>query len=92
MYNSAMTALARGANLLMPRNYNLEEPISQLTAFNEYISRAQVLLRGGRHVCDIAVLYPLHSLASQTNLLISRQLDLNIRRHRQMPIIWALLI
>lgn len=68
MYNSAMTALARGANLLMPRNYDFEKPTNQLAAFNEYISRAQVLLRGGRHVCDIAVIYPLHSLESQANL------------------------
>ncbi|NLZ35954.1 MAG: hypothetical protein GX897_00535 [Clostridiales bacterium] len=70
MYNSAMTALARGANLLMPRNYNLSEPtnqLNQLTIFNDYLSRSQVLLRGGRHVCDIAVLYPLHSLEAQTS-------------------------
>lgn len=36
--------------------------------YTDFCSRAQLLLRGGRHVCDIAVLYPIHSLHAQTYL------------------------
>lgn len=36
--------------------------------YTDFCARAQLLLRGGRHVCDIAVLYPIHSLHAQSYL------------------------
>lgn len=38
------------------------------TEYCEYISRSRALLRGGRRVCDMAVLYPIHSLQSNVYL------------------------
>jgi len=37
----------------------------ELPAYNEYIGRCQLLLQKGRHVADIAVLYPIDYLQSQ---------------------------
>lgn len=70
LYSDAMNALARGVNLLMVRDYvfgsvKLGE---LLPAWCDFIARAQTLLRGGRHVCDIAMLYPIYSLQSQVKL------------------------
>lgn len=35
-----------------------------LTEFNKYCSRVSYMLQGGRHIADIAVLYPIHGLTS----------------------------
>lgn len=68
MYRSGMTALARGVNFIMPRiPYSAAENLG-VSAFYDFVSRAQVMLRGGRHICDIAVLYPIHSLEAQAYL------------------------
>lgn len=37
---------------------------AELSEFNKYCSRISYVLQGGRHVADIAVLYPIHGLTS----------------------------
>ena len=68
MYSSGMIAMARGVNFIMPRIPSKDAEALDAEEFNEFVSRAQVMLRGGRHVCDIAVLYPIHSLEGQAYL------------------------
>jgi len=82
IYREAMNVFARGVNCLLPRTYKFSSsshiPHSvnegktdyrkELKSFNEFSARAQTLLRGGRHICDIALLYPIYSLESKTAL------------------------
>lgn len=81
LYKAAMNAFVRGANYFIPHTLwysghaRIPHEVSHRSEFkdiigdlNSFITRAQTLLRGGRHVCDIALLYPVHSLESQTNL------------------------
>lgn len=37
---------------------------AELTEFNKYCSRVAYILQGGRHIADIAILYPIHGLTS----------------------------
>ncbi|MBQ7338882.1 MAG: hypothetical protein IJW40_10595 [Clostridia bacterium] len=66
LYKDAINALGRGANLLMahtdgfPQTPSGEDPCGR--EYARFVSRASALLRGGSHVSDIAVLYPIHSL------------------------------
>ena len=39
-----------------------------LSEYCEFVSRVQLMLEGGRHVSDIAVIYPIHYLMSQVYL------------------------
>ncbi|MCR5263656.1 MAG: hypothetical protein K6D94_07265, partial [Clostridiales bacterium] len=66
--HSAMIAFARGAGFLMPRPEALISDTGALADFSDLIARSQVMLRGGRHITDIAVIYPIHSLESQAHL------------------------
>ena len=77
LYRAGMELFARGANffiphgmwyvpakmhippLISPYNPNLA---AKLPAYNAWAARHQVLLEGGRHVADIAVLYPIDAL------------------------------
>lgn len=82
MYNDVLNAYARGANLLsahMPalaeKSRLSEEPfVKSETApdwqseFACFTSRTQALLRGGTHISDIGVLYPIYSIHSNVNL------------------------
>jgi len=82
LYREAMNAFVRGANYLIPHTLWLSgqpriphEVSHRNPAFmdvirevNDYITRCQTLLRGGRHISDIAMLYPIYSLAGQTTL------------------------
>lgn len=74
LYSDAMNAFARGVNLLMARDYVFGEvKLRELLAdWCEFAARAQAMLRGGRHVCDIALLYPIYSLQSQVKLYSAR--------------------
>ncbi len=82
LYCEAMNAFARGANYMIPRtlwlsghariphevshrNYKYKAEVPNLL---DYMTRCQTLLRGGRHVCDIAVLYPIYSVHTQSFL------------------------
>ena len=70
LYSDAMNAFARGVNLLMARDYVFGEVKLRdlLPDWCDFVTRAQTMLRGGRHVCDIALLYPIYSLQSQMKL------------------------
>ena len=77
MMRSAMEIFARGANVFLPhgtwtdpatvyippeiswRNPKLE---GFLPSYGEYVSRTTLLLRGGRHVSDVGILYPIDNL------------------------------
>ena len=78
LYRSMMDLFVRGANKVIPHGmwYNPElvyisplvSPYSQkiapaLPAYSEYVGRASMLLRGGRRVSEIAVLYPFEGMA-----------------------------
>lgn len=41
---------------------------TDLTEYADFTTRAQNLLRGGDHICDAAILYPIHSLHSSVFL------------------------
>ena len=81
MYAIAMDQYAKGVNMLIPHAvwYNdknvtflpelsYRNPIyaEGLPAFNTYLSRLNVVLQApARHVADVAVLYPIHSLQGE---------------------------
>lgn len=78
LYRSMMDLFARGVNMVVPHGlwYNPEQvyipplvsPYSEkiapaLPAYSAYVGRASMLLRGGRRVSELAVLYPFEGLA-----------------------------
>ena len=74
-YKDAMHSLARGANSLFVHSPKFEDSNApsikkmifgedNTAAFAKFISKVQAVLRGGRHVADIALLYPIYSLHS----------------------------
>jgi hypothetical protein len=58
-YRRAMDSLARGVNSLIT---NTTSTVGGPTDFADYVGRASMLLRGGRRVADIGILYPIASL------------------------------
>lgn len=46
-----------------------------LTDFASYVTRVQTLLRGGEHVCEAAIVYPIHSLHSYVALYQSNNVE-----------------
>ncbi|MBR7181723.1 MAG: hypothetical protein IKD28_02945 [Clostridia bacterium] len=68
LYKDAMNAFARGVNSTA---LHLYDDIGDHKAFSTFISRVQTLLRGGSHVADIAMLYPVHDLHSHAGLYFS---------------------
>ncbi len=77
LYKEAMDQFAKGINCMVPHAvWYLPEKIifqpdlspasagygGELPAYNQYIGRLQRMLQGGRHVADIAVLYPIATL------------------------------
>ena len=84
MYNDTLNAYARGANMMiahMPfidKEENVPVPfVKSETApdwqseFACFTSRTQALLRGGTHISDIGVLYPIYSIHSKVNFYFS---------------------
>jgi len=65
LYRDAMNALARGANCTA---LHLPPALCNDSSFGDFIARVQSLLRGGRHVADIAMLYPIYHLHSKVNM------------------------
>ncbi len=72
-YKDAMHAFSRGANRLIFHspdfeNENAPSLIKIITGekdvadFSKYVTRVQSVLKGGRHVSDIALLYPIYSV------------------------------
>lgn len=66
-YDEACNAFAHGANAMLVHPVRTAE-IDNRTArrdFYAFVARTQALLQGGRHVADIAMLYPIYSLHAQ---------------------------
>jgi len=79
LYRSMMDLFVRGVNVVIPHGmwYNpkmvyippLVSPYSEkigpaLPAYSEFVGRASMMLRGGRRVSEIGVLYPFEGLAA----------------------------
>lgn len=64
----AMNAFARGVNCTA---LHLNGELAQNASFGDFTARVQTLLRGGRHIADIAMLYPIYHLHSHVNLYFS---------------------
>lgn len=77
LYKEAMDLFAKGVNLMVPHavwydpehvafppELSWRSPVygRELKAYNTYIGRLQRMLQGGRHVSDIAVLYPIATM------------------------------
>ncbi len=62
-YKVAMDQYAMGINMQTPFPGGLEKAMSveELNEFNKYIGRLSYMLQGGRHVSDVAVMYPIAS-------------------------------
>ncbi len=78
LYRGGMHVYARGVNLLIPNpvRFNASTPSKDyswhnpavgpgLPEFNRWAARCEPLLRAGRHVADIAVLYPIDDLEAR---------------------------
>lgn len=68
LLKDAMNAFARGVNhaaLHLPKELMTE------SEFGDFAARVQTMLRGGRHVADIALLYPIYDLHSKVTLYVS---------------------
>lgn len=76
MFQIAMETMARGANFIVPHGLWYKDKVAiqplisihnkklegKLPEYSEYIGRMSYLLRGGRRVADIALLYPIADL------------------------------
>jgi len=77
LYRTAMELYARGINLIIPHGVwyahpNVPTPpeiswrnpriAASLPDYNKWAARCQLILQGGRHVADIAVLYPITAI------------------------------
>lgn len=76
MFQIAMETMARGANFIVPHGLWYKDKVAiqplisihnkklegKLPEYSEYIGRLSYLLRGGRRVADIALLYPIADL------------------------------
>jgi len=77
LYRTAMELYARGINLIIPHGVWYTYPTSitppelswrnplvgtALPDYNQWAARCQLILQGGRHVSDIAVLYPITAI------------------------------
>lgn len=77
LYKEAMDQFAKGINFMVPHAvwYDTEKVIfepelsyrsdvygRELPRYNQYVARLQMILQHGRHVADIAVLYPIAAL------------------------------
>jgi len=83
LYKQAMDLFAKGINVMVPHavwysstenvwfqpelSYRTEPYASALPQYNKYIARLQTMLQEGRHVADIAVLYPIDTLEYDYN-------------------------
>lgn len=61
LFRVAMDQFAMGINLQIPAADSVKRA-SDVPRFKEYVARLSYMLRNGRHVADIAILYPIASL------------------------------
>ncbi len=78
LYKCAMDLYAKGINVIVPHavwydgknnvvyppelSWRNEKYAAELPIYNDYVSRLAVMLQSGRHVADVAVLYPIDTL------------------------------
>ena len=89
LYKAAMDLFAKGINVMVPHavwynaksywfqpelSYRTEPYASVLPQYNAYIARLHTMLQEGRHVADIAVLYPIDTLEHDYNFNKNDQL------------------
>ena len=62
-YKTTMDQYAMGINMQIPAPGRFDKSMSleEIRQFNEYVGRLSYILQGGRHVSDVAVLYPIAS-------------------------------
>ncbi|MBI5831069.1 MAG: hypothetical protein HZB16_01995, partial [Armatimonadetes bacterium] len=87
LYRAGMECYARGVNYLLPHGtwYDAEKMAivpeisyrnpayaAELPRFNRWAARCETLLRGGRHVADIGVVYPIADLAARYSVAEQR--------------------
>ena len=70
IYNEACNAFSHGADAMLVHPVMAgalpeDEVMTARRDFYAFVSRTQALLRGGQHVADIAMLYPIYSLHAQ---------------------------
>ncbi len=68
LLKDAMNAFARGVNNTA---LHLPAELAENSEFCDFATRVQTMLRGGRHVADIALLYPIYDLHSKVTLYFS---------------------
>ncbi|MBQ3483325.1 MAG: hypothetical protein IJA78_04030 [Clostridia bacterium] len=68
LYKDLMNAFARGANCTA---LHPEGEITEDSTLGDFAARVQAMLCGGRHMADIAMLYPIYHLHSKVNLYVS---------------------
>lgn len=68
LYKDALNAYARGVNCTA---MHLPAELSANSDLGDFTARVQTMLRGGRHVADIAMLYPIYHLHAGVNLYFS---------------------
>ena len=61
LFRVAMDQFAMGISLQIPAAESVQRA-NDVPRFNEYVARLSYMLRHGRHVADVAVLYPIASL------------------------------
>ncbi|MDR0380872.1 MAG: discoidin domain-containing protein, partial [Oscillospiraceae bacterium] len=90
LYKDIMNQLVRGINYVVPHAiwYNNKQAIDnppelsfrsarygpELPAYNDFIGRVSGLLQNGRHVADIGVVYPIHTLQATTQFDVGNPL------------------
>ena len=65
LQKEAMNAFARGVNSAA---FHLPPTLAKDSEFCDFAARVQSMLRGGKHVADIALLYPIYDLHSKVTL------------------------
>ena len=65
LVKDAMNAFARGVNDAV---FHLPPSLGENSEFCDFATRVQSMLRGGRHVADIGLIYPIYDLHSKVTL------------------------
>jgi hypothetical protein len=61
-YRRTIEVLVRGMNRFVTSDRPWFEPIGKPADFAEWLGRCCMMLQGGRHVADVAIMYPIESL------------------------------
>ena len=69
LFQVAMDQYARGVNFQVPAASLMQRKLTKLSELNRYVGRLSYVLQNGRHVADIAVLYPIASLQAAYRFL-----------------------